>query len=400
MNRGDLNELLSVQDFPCVSITMPAHRTAPDVRQDVIRLKNVVKQATEMVDALPDRAGAAATLANLLRVASELEAEYGTGRDGIAIFASPNVARRFELPFPVPERVLVQRSFEVHDLLVAVQRSARWLCLVLAEKPARMFHGFDDHLVEVRGYGFPLFYGLPGELAETAEGTVVSPRGRERERPHPGGHPRTPNFGFEPTTTREEYRKHFVKSIDDALGQYLRFEELPIVLVGVDRQVSFFKEATRHGSLVAGIVNGSYDTAPAHDLAALAWPIVQSKVVERQRDRAARELDAAIKQRKLVTGLPGAWKAAHEGRGAHLIVETSLQARARMGEGPGDIVLLDGGTTGPEVIEDVVDDLCEAVLRQGGDVTFVPDGALGEHGRIALTLRYALPGEGVTTAAA
>jgi hypothetical protein len=41
----------------------------------------------------------------------------------------------------------------------------------------------------------------------------------------------------------------------------------------------------------------------------------------------------------------------------------------------------------PEVLDDLVDELIETVLRCGGWVTLVSDGALSAHDRVVLTLR-------------
>jgi hypothetical protein len=36
MNRQDLRELQAVHDYPCLTITLPTHRTFPDNKQDQI----------------------------------------------------------------------------------------------------------------------------------------------------------------------------------------------------------------------------------------------------------------------------------------------------------------------------------------------------------------------------
>ena len=45
MNRHDIHLLQKIKGSPAVTITLPTHRTAPDNRQDPIRVKNLVKQA-------------------------------------------------------------------------------------------------------------------------------------------------------------------------------------------------------------------------------------------------------------------------------------------------------------------------------------------------------------------
>ena len=50
---------------------------------------------------------------------------------------------------------------------------------------------------------------------------------------------------------------------------------------------------------------------------------------------------------------------------------------------PADVAPGDGG-----VREDIVDELIETVLDNGGEVVFVADDSLADHGRIAAALRF------------
>ena len=47
MNRHDLHELQDVHNYPCLTITLPTHRTSPDNKQDPIRVKNLVTEGTK-----------------------------------------------------------------------------------------------------------------------------------------------------------------------------------------------------------------------------------------------------------------------------------------------------------------------------------------------------------------
>ena len=49
MSKDDLELLLSKHNGPCMSIFMPTHFTGPDIRQDPIRLKNILHQAEQKI---------------------------------------------------------------------------------------------------------------------------------------------------------------------------------------------------------------------------------------------------------------------------------------------------------------------------------------------------------------
>jgi len=46
MNRHDIQLLQQVRGNPALTITLPTHRTSPDNRQDPIRVRNLVTEAT------------------------------------------------------------------------------------------------------------------------------------------------------------------------------------------------------------------------------------------------------------------------------------------------------------------------------------------------------------------
>jgi hypothetical protein len=84
--------------------------------------------------------------------------------------------------------------------------------------------------------------------------------------------------------------------------------------------------------------------------------------------------------------MPSAWLAARRERPEMLAVEEGLFFPARVSE-DGDLLEPATDVEHPDVIDDAVDELIELVLDRGGWVALVEDGALAEHGGVALTLR-------------
>jgi hypothetical protein len=385
MTREELDRLLSVNDYPCVSILVPMEKKAPANRQNSIRIKGLLKRAKELLEREVAPREAAPVLEGLQSLVDTIEGEPPL--DGLALFASPGLARRVDLPFSVPERVIIDREFATREIVIGLNRTARYRVLVLSDRPTRLLEGTGSDLVELKAGGFPAVYEGPGEFVNTPEG-VLAPRGLKREVPHPGSHQRTRNFGFEPTTTREEYRKEFLHSIDVALGTFADRDPLPLAIVGVDRQLAFFENVSRHASSVVARIVGSHGDGAPHEIARLVWPLVEAAVHAQNVERARKAIDAAIKNRKVARGVMEVWRAAREGRGATLVVEEGYRFPARSGSSSEKLLAPNDPEGGP--LTDAVDEILDEVLRKHGDVVFVPDGTL-EGERIALTLRYKVP---------
>ena len=361
MNRYDIQLLQRSVAYPSVSITMPTHRTAPDNRQDPIRLKNLVTQAVDRLLAEFSRRELEPLLTRLDGLVAAVD--WRNTLDGLALYFNRDVARSFVLPFTLAERVVVDETFFTRDLVYALNHSPRYWVLALSEKPTRLFEGLRETLVEITDNGFPLTHEGPGGATEL-----------------PGG------FGVRKSAYRDERHRQFFRQVDDALAKVMATDRLPLVVVGVDRFLAFFKEVTAHDDAILTTLTGSHDRTSACELGRLVWPLVQANLADRPR-QALERLDAAVGAQQSVSTLGEVWRMAQDGRGRLLLVEEDYHAPALVDESGRHLTLMDDPTT-PGAIDDAVDDAIEAVLSRGGEVVFVDNGALEKHGRIALILRY------------
>lgn len=361
MNRNDIQFLQSQRGYPALSILAPTHRRFPENRQDPIRVKNLVKQAGERLLAEFSKREAEPLLSRLEALAAAIDYNYAL--DGLALFVNQGLAQKFYLPFQVKERVVVDQTFATRDLVYALNRSPRFWVLALSEQTTRLYEAWRDTLIEVAHNGFPMAHEGPGATA-----------------PLPGG------YGISKSAYRDERLRQFFRQIDAAFGKMAATNRLPLILAGVDRNLAFFNEVSANKNLMAATLTGSHDKSPAHELAKLVWPLMQEHLA-RQRREVLQELEAAVKAGKYASGIDAAWRMAHEGRGAVLLVEEDFHYPAQV-DASGLRLTPVSELAGPEVFDDAVDELIEAVLDKNGRVVFVENGALAAHQRLAMILRY------------
>lgn len=362
MNRNDLRELKSYAGYPCMTITLPTHRTSPDNKQDPIRVRNLLTEATNRLLESFSRREVASLLEDLERIADEID--YTHTLDGLAIFVSADVARKFYLPFTLNERVVIDQNFHTRDLVFALNRTPRYWVLALSEKPTRLYEAVREDLEEVTtGSGFPLTHSGPGGAS---------------------GLPNDPAVNR--SAFRDEHHRIFFRKVDEALGEIMANDPLPLAVVGVERFISFFREVTSHGNQIVATQRGSHDRTSAHELGQLVWPEVKASLAER-RQGVLSELEAAIGGQRSASTIGEAWRLAREGRGAILLVEENFHYPARINASGTGLEPLDA-PNGPDDLDDAVDETVETVLNMGGRVVFFEDGTLAQHDRIALILRY------------
>lgn len=361
MNRHDVQALQQMRGYPSVTITLPTHRTAPDNRQDPIRVKNLVAEATKR---LLEESGKRELKPLLRRLEALAEGiDFRSTLDGLALFVREDFDHAYTLPFRLPERVVVDETFLTRDLVFALNRTPRYWTLALSEKPTRLYEGTRETLVEVTEEGFPLTHTGPGG-----------------ESPLPGG------FGVRRSAHRDERHRQFFRQVDAALKPYLADDPLPLALVGVDHFLAFFREVTTHGEAILTTLTGSHDRTPAHELGRLVWPLVKANLAE-DRKRHLLDLEKAVGERKVGSGVGEVWRYAAEGRGRRLLVEEGFHFPGRVDDSGMHLTPADEPGA-PGVIDDAVDEIIETVLGKQGRVVFVEDGSLDAHQRIALILRY------------
>jgi hypothetical protein len=359
MNRSDVIALQGHRGYPMVSVIAPTHRNSPDNKADPVVVRNLVDQAKERVLVEQTKREAAAVLEQLDELVDRVD--WAHTLDGLALFASADHAELHYLPIAVRGRVVIDETFATRDLVAALARSKRYRVLVLSEKPTRLYDGVRDDLEEHVGDGFPKVHKGPGGATALPGGNVNA------------------------STVRQEAHMSFFREIDAALGQLLAQDPTPVVVVGVTRYLGYYNKLTSHGDRIIATLEGSHDRTPAHELGKRVWALVEAEL-----DAAAqakiKELDAAESAGRLSSGLVQAWRAAAEGRGAHLLVDEGYEQAATLDD-TGMVLTLTDDRDAPGVIDDAIDELIELVIAKGGEVTFV-NGGLDKQQRVALMLRY------------
>lgn len=361
MNRHDVMMLQQMSGYPSLTITLPTHRTSPDNRQDPIRVKNLISQAASRLLEEFSKREVEPLLTRLDQLAAGIDYRYTL--DGLAMFATRDFAVMYQLPFTLKEKVVVDETFFTRDLVFAMNRTPRYWTLALSEQPTRFYEGTNEDMIEIRGEGFPMIF-----------------EGQGGEQLKPGG------FGGPDSGLRDIKKSQFFREVDQALKPFMVDDSLPLAVVGVDRNLSFFREVTGFNSEIVATLRGSHDSTSPHELHKLVWPLVEAALAER-REGAFAELDQAVGAQRVVSSMDAVWRMAQEGRGDLLLVEEDFHFPATVDES-GQHLTAAADATAPGVIDDAVDDIIETVLAKGGRVVFVDNDRLTDYQRIGLILRY------------
>lgn len=356
MLKKQILELQKSQSYPSITITLPTSRYFIQTIKDKIALKNLIKEAEENLKRKVDKKDTAYFVEKIQKAVDEIDFHHLL--DGLGIFVNRNSSFVFKFPFSVPKLAIVDDTFFTKFLIKAFNRNIRYLVLSIAEKPARLFVGFNDSLAEIINGDFPI------DIDDVLD---VAP-------PHT-------KLDFE--TFQEEKLKQFIRLIDSRLEKYLKEEALSLIISGVTKNVSLFLSLTKRNEIVDTIV-GNYDKKNFPKLIKLSWESIR-KHNSKFRENILNTFSSEFSSGKGSMGLLEIWMLANQGRVKTLLVEENYHQAAKFQH---NTPIFINNPEGPYVIDDLVDEVAELVFKQKGDVYFYEDGRLKNYQRIGAILRY------------
>jgi hypothetical protein len=375
IRRTDLQRLALGRHGPCVSVFLPTHRAGHEVEHSPIRLKNLLRQATDALKSDSVRAPEIGRLlAPLWRLLDDgLFWQYQS--DGLALFSRPGWWRSFRVPLELPELARVADRFHISPLLPLLTGDGHFFVLALSQNQIRLLEGTRDRLEEVDLPGVPLGVrdALQGEEAQKQLQLYVADRGGVGARGIFHGHGSAGDV-------QEERVLQYLRKVDRALGEVLAGERAPMVLAAVEHLAPIWRKANTYPHLVDEVLPGSPEGLGMHQLHARAWAVVEPLFLQAQREAAARYDQLAG------TGLTsqnprGIIRAGEDGR-----IDTLFAARHPAGGVRG--VGSDPSPNGDRALRDVLELATVTTLIKGGTVYVLPAGEVPGGGSVAAVFRY------------
>ncbi|MFA6060356.1 MAG: hypothetical protein WC756_19300 [Taibaiella sp.] len=279
-------------------------------------------------------------------------------KNGIAVFVSPILSKIFYLVAPVSDKVLIDESFEIRDLVYEKLESFKYLALLITGRYAKAFLVDNEHIA-------PLDLGAANNI-ESYENDISE---------------RVLNFS-DPSKRKELVQEKFLRGIDHALSGLLKSYRLPVFLVGVDRIIGHFKSISVNGKHIQGSIHHNYKTFSLSELKDRIKPFA-AKYKALRTDILLSEIEKAMNSNTVVIGAEGVWENINENNSRLLIVEKNYAFQAEYVDN--NCIRKYSGTESSVLhIKDAVDDIIEKAIQSGCEISFVDDGVLNNYKHIAL----------------
>ena len=339
MNRALLDELQRQSAYPSITVLMNTTDGELFGPADLEKVRALAQRAIRRLDGDASNETCTAMESALEELIEQCDGEL-CGQ-AVALFASPDYRATVKLGRPVKERIIIDDTFATRDLVADLNRTAQYRVVTISDRKSRVLIGDRRRLVEERDAHWPL---------HRDDGQSATSWAHEVAQCVQLAHQRWP---------------------------------LPTVIAGVERTVR--KTVLADNVDAIGFVAGNHDRTSWMDLHTAAWPLV-ADWLHRDGRVALERLEAARSAARYAGGIDEIWPLANEGRIELLVVEETYAVAARLADQhrlePTDDI------EAPDVVDDIVDDTIELVLRSGGTAVLVAEGELEEQQRIAAILRY------------
>lgn len=286
---------------------------------------------------------------------------YTTHKKSVAIFVSPLVEKVFYLEVPVEEKIIIDESFEIRDLVYSKKQNIQYLVMLLSETKSEMYLGNCSKFLLIKSNK-----NIEAVLDDSPE--------------------RVANFS-DMDRHNEILLDKFLRHMDEDLSIVLKAYNLPVFVLGSEKVSAHFRKITKHGEHLIKFIHGNYQEANEGEIRKVMQPYIRNWRDIKQQEL-LQHLEGAMSGHKLAVGIEEVWAKAMHKNSRLLVVEKDFIYPATHGSNPDIIYKADLNASNTLYIKDAVDDVIEKVIDNGGDIEFVENDVLKEYNRIALVQYY------------
>lgn len=381
LSKELIQELLSVNRAPCLSLYMTTHRSHPVNLQDPIRFQNLVKQLEESLLERYSAIDVKKFLEPFETLGNDKEFWNHT-LDGLAVLGSTEFFKVIRIPITVQEFAVVADSFHTKALRKYLQSVDRYHVLSLSLHNILLFEGNRHSLVEVE-----LHPDIPKTITEALGDELTEKHSTVASYGGVGGESSDMHHGHggkkgEVDKDAERFFRVIANTIYD---NYSKPSGLPLILAALPEHHSLFQKVNKNPFLLPTSITVNTESISTDKLIKLAWEVMEPDYL-RKLESLAHKFEQAKANGLGSDNIEEVVEAAEAGRVDKLLVEADRVIAERLrNKNTGTFKQAD--STQPK-LDDLLDDIGELVTRMGGKVMVIPPEKMPAKTGLAAIFRY------------
>ena len=369
---------MNAEGGPCITVVFPLHHE--DTRQIRLTAKKVLEEVERRLETRKLERGAQEELLAPLQEAIagiESEPEQKTA----ILMRAPGVFRSFFLPQELEESIKVEDHFYVLPLLAVMRENRPFYILALSQKHVRLLRCTNTTSEEVE---------LPASVPHSLDEFIHTDKPDHVLDNSSAGGPGTGSMGrvmFGTGTDKErrdQYLQHFYKSVDRGVCELLKNDSAPLVLAGVEYELTQYRGESKFPRLVDEGVRGAPDGLKGGELHKRALEVIPG-YWQKDVDNALAMYEQFGGSTRASSSLKEIVQAAHDGRVLFLFVADGAEHRGRFEESTHKVRTHKEESPGDE---DLINAAAVETLNHAGDVFVVPRSKVPHGSQMAAVMRY------------
>ncbi|MFM2207817.1 MAG: hypothetical protein RL213_1792 [Bacteroidota bacterium] len=354
--------MIGAKDYPAISIILPTHPQYPGFKADKEHMIELVRRAEDQLAARFSKHKTGLLMDRLHEAIAGID--YTSLSESLAIYVSEGTSKVIHLPFEVSEKVIVDDSFEVRDLIYSAKLNRQYLLVSVTKNGVRTAIGFGNALLPVK------YKDMPRNIHDVKNSHSL------------------PGWDYLDTEAYDENNlRNYLHFIDETVRKAVGNEDLPIIFAGDVKLLGYLRTGATVAPKVIGYIEGNLDHATVPEIRQKVQPILDG-LNKKQEEEAMLLLQHFVSKNQFSAGIAEVWRSVSEGKARLLLVERDYREAGMLGDDEYTFIPGEPVSAPHRLVADAVDDLIEHVIRHKGDVQFVPDGTLAQFQRIASVNRY------------
>ncbi len=272
MKKEDIELLAGEHAAPCVSIYMPTHRTGEAVLKghDRLLLKNLLKDVKRNLANQEYDQKTISALAAPIQELIDAKHDWNFRLEGLVLFISPDLFMTFQLPLKFSPQTIISSVFYLVPLMPFFVDGENFILLTLELNEVKLY--------KVGRYSIKEIY-----IEEKIPSRMEDQVGYDHEQKSLQFRSQQQAYGeamFHGQGEGKEDRKDeiltFFRGIDRGLSSILSAENTPLILAGLDEQISIYKKANSYHNLFEKHLSCHPSDLSSDELQIGAWKVLES----------------------------------------------------------------------------------------------------------------------------
>ncbi|MDO6473740.1 hypothetical protein [Maribacter sp. 1_MG-2023] len=355
---GDfLVKLKNVYEEDCITITLNTHRIKPEYIKDGFLLKKISKQVQDKL--LPRHDQQFVNL--IIERANDLisKIDHSKNLESLILFLNQDIAEYVRLPLILTENVCDGYILGDRNLIRNTFLQSAFYILVLSRKQARMIKVKDITILENHLELFNI---------DNTQNT---------------------NNGLKNIMLQEKNKPidDFFERVDTMVSNITKRTPLPIILATELQNFEHYLKVSKNSLLIKKNVTKNWVHEKNNNIVLKSWEQL-APILNRENNKRIDELTEAMNEKKIVTDLNVIYRYVKNGRGRTLFVQKAyFQPALLFDDEVFPVNTFKNGQHG-FFTKDIIGDLIDFNLRNGGDVVFIDGLQIQKFDKLALTTRF------------